>query len=141
MCRQSSSLMGNSYSHSHSDQVHLSTTSKRKTITSRLTRKLSCISAWSMDPSTSSAITTDIDDKYSISDHGGLPVVNCFPIGHKLDAESAYAEFLGSYPEYRHTWIIDSLRKSEFSRLARSGETYVDYMGGSLYPENLVRAH
>jgi len=44
-------------------------------------------------------------------------------------------------PEYRSTWIIDSLRKTDFSRLERTGETYVDYMGGSLYPESLVKVH
>ncbi|MGA7616222.1 MAG: aminotransferase class V-fold PLP-dependent enzyme [Thermoanaerobaculia bacterium] len=34
-----------------------------------------------------------------------------------------------------------SLRDSEFSRLVRSGETYVDYTGAALYPESLVRDH
>jgi molybdenum cofactor sulfurtransferase len=26
-------------------------------------------------------------------------------------------------------------------RLERTGETYVDYMGGALYPESLIRVH
>lgn len=43
--------------------------------------------------------------------------------------------------EYRLTWIVDSLRRTDFSRLERTGETYVDYMGGTLYPESLVRLH
>lgn len=43
--------------------------------------------------------------------------------------------------EYRLTWILDTLRRSDFARLERAGETYVDYMGGALYPESLVRIH
>ncbi|KAK7057793.1 molybdenum cofactor sulfurase [Favolaschia claudopus] len=54
-------------------------------------------------------------------------------------ASSAYQEFLASFPEYRLTWIVDTLRRSDFTRL--KGETYVDYMGGALYPESLVRVH
>jgi hypothetical protein len=53
----------------------------------------------------------------------------------------AYATFLKAFPEYRLTWILDTLRRSDFSRLDRSGETYVDYMGGSIYPESLVYVH
>src|SRR5690606_20814048 len=33
------------------------------------------------------------------------------------------------------------LRDREFSRLARSGQTYLDYTGAALYPESLVRRH
>ncbi|KAK7691935.1 hypothetical protein QCA50_005340 [Cerrena zonata] len=57
------------------------------------------------------------------------------------DASAAYKAFLKTYPEYHSTWILDSLRRSDFARLDRAGETYVDYMGGSLYPESLVRVH
>jgi hypothetical protein len=53
----------------------------------------------------------------------------------------AYGSFLKTYPEYQLTWILDTLRRSDFSRLALSGETYVDYMGGSLHPESLVQCH
>ncbi|OSX61812.1 hypothetical protein POSPLADRAFT_1170423 [Postia placenta MAD-698-R-SB12] len=56
-------------------------------------------------------------------------------------ASAAYKTFLKEYPEYQLTWILDALRRSDFSRLDRSGETYVDYMGGSLYPESLIRVH
>jgi len=45
-----------------------------------------------------------------------------------------------SQSEYLSTWILGELRNREFSRLERTGETYVDYMGGSLYPESLVKA-
>lgn len=54
---------------------------------------------------------------------------------------NAYKSFLRQYPEYKLTWLLDSLRKSDFKRLEKSGEVYVDYMGGSLYPESLVRMH
>lgn len=57
------------------------------------------------------------------------------------DAAAAYKAFLKMYPEYHSTWILDSLRRSDFARLDRAGETYVDYMGGSLYPESLIRVH
>ena len=57
------------------------------------------------------------------------------------DNDIAYKAFLKAYPEYRLTWIIDKLRQTDFARLDRTGETYVDYMGGAMYPESLIRAH
>ncbi|KAK7052862.1 hypothetical protein VNI00_004181 [Paramarasmius palmivorus] len=57
------------------------------------------------------------------------------------DASLAYDQFLHEFPEYRLTWIVDSLRRTDYRRLERVGETYVDYMGGSLYPESLIRVH
>jgi len=57
------------------------------------------------------------------------------------DHATAYKSFLRKNPEYQLTWLLDSLRKSDFKRLEKSGEVYVDYMGGSLYPESLVRMH
>lgn len=57
------------------------------------------------------------------------------------DSSTAYKSFLQQCPEYKLTWLLDSLRKSDFTRLDKSGEVYVDYMGGSLYPESLVRMH
>lgn len=57
------------------------------------------------------------------------------------DFSLAEKSFLKKYPEYKLTWLLDSLRRSDFTRLDRTGEVYVDYMGGSLYPESLVRLH
>lgn len=57
------------------------------------------------------------------------------------ETQKAYASFLKAFPEYQLTWILDTLRRTDFSRLDRTGETYVDYMGGSLYPESLIRVH
>ncbi|KAG2113609.1 PLP-dependent transferase [Suillus discolor] len=60
----------------------------------------------------------------------------------RQDAEArAYSAFLKSFPEYQSTWILDTLRRTDFARLDRTGETYVDYMGGAQYPESLVRVH
>ncbi|KAJ7099329.1 PLP-dependent transferase [Mycena belliarum] len=56
-------------------------------------------------------------------------------------ATAAYQEFLSTFPEYRLTWIIDTLRRSDYGRLEATRETYVDYMGGAIYPESLIRVH
>jgi hypothetical protein len=57
------------------------------------------------------------------------------------DAAVAYDVFLKTFPEYQLTSVLDDLRASDFSRLDTTGETYVDYMGGALYPESLIRRH
>ena len=56
---------------------------------------------------------------------------------------AALAAFLRAYPEYNLTWSLDVLRQNEFSRLnvPHARETYVDYMGGALYPVSLVSVH
>ena len=36
---------------------------------------------------------------------------------------------------------IFALRETEFSRLDKEGQVYLDYTGGMVYPESLVRAH
>ncbi|KAF7290092.1 Cysteine desulfurase [Mycena chlorophos] len=56
-------------------------------------------------------------------------------------AVSAYQRFLAAFPEYRLTWILDTLRRTDYARLDAAGETYVDYMGGALYPDSLLRVH
>jgi molybdenum cofactor sulfurtransferase len=61
--------------------------------------------------------------------------------GYPDDLIEAYKSFLKVFPEYQLTWLIDTLRRSDFSRVHNSGETYVDYMGGSLYPESLIQCH
>lgn len=57
------------------------------------------------------------------------------------DSNHAYALFLRAYPEYKLTRPIDTLREREYKRLKQSDEVYVDYMGASLYPENLIRSN
>jgi len=75
----------------------------------------------------------------------------------ELKEEDGFTSFLHEYPgkitvsdhcfsidprlEYRLTWILDTLRRTDYARLESAGETYVDYMGGALYPGSLVRVH
>jgi molybdenum cofactor sulfurtransferase len=60
--------------------------------------------------------------------------------GFTSQSDSAYSRFLHDYPQYASSWHIDALRRSEYSRLAPN-ETYVDYMGGALYPASLISVH
>jgi hypothetical protein len=53
---------------------------------------------------------------------------------------AAHSSFLQSFPEYKLTVAVDTLRATDYTRLDK-GEVYVDYMGGSLYPETLIRHH
>jgi molybdenum cofactor sulfurtransferase len=57
------------------------------------------------------------------------------------DTAVAYKAFLKAFPEYQLTSTLDNLRESDFSRLDHTGETYVDYMGGAVYPESLIRRY
>ncbi|KAI9441769.1 PLP-dependent transferase [Lactarius indigo] len=54
--------------------------------------------------------------------------------------DAAYARFLNDYPQYASSWHVDALRRSEYSRLGPD-ETYVDYMGGAIYPTSLISVH
>ncbi|TDL16451.1 PLP-dependent transferase [Rickenella mellea] len=129
--------MGNS--HSRSNRARSPAVKRAQSSTSRLLRKLSCISASSLDGL--SDVTTEIDEKGTIRERDRLTAVTPPGIDPDIEMDNAYSDFIDAYPEYQNTWIVDSLRRSEFTRLAHSGETYVDYMGGSLYPESLVRSH
>jgi hypothetical protein len=53
----------------------------------------------------------------------------------------SYTNFTHAYPEYCLTHALDHLRHHDYTRLERSKEVYVDYMGGSIYPESLVEQH
>lgn len=55
--------------------------------------------------------------------------------------KSEFATFRTKYPQYDESTDLDILRKTEFSRLEKANEVYVDYMGGCLWPECLVAAH
>lgn len=50
-----------------------------------------------------------------------------------------YQTFLQHYPAYAQTLSLDELRATEFSRLDRTGQVYLDYTGGGLYAESLVQ--
>lgn len=95
----------------------------------------SCCYAW--DSHTSSAVSDEsVYNEKSNLDHS-LP--KHAPKSVDKDAAVAYKAFLKAFPEYGLTSTLDNLRASDFSRLDRAGETYVDYMGGAVYPESLIR--
>ena len=54
---------------------------------------------------------------------------------------SGFAEFLAQFPEYASTECLDDLRSTDYSRLHRTGDVYLDYTGASLYAESQVREH
>ena len=102
----------------------------------------------SLSSSSTSAITPSSfdDEKWS----RGISVIPELSLSHSTlggfdaaDVEEtiAYADFILANPQYRLSAAVDSLRQQEFARLAHAEETYLDYMGGSLYPEVLVRSH
>ncbi|MGV8083761.1 MAG: aminotransferase class V-fold PLP-dependent enzyme [Coriobacteriia bacterium] len=45
------------------------------------------------------------------------------------------------HPEYRETYLLDRLRRREYSRLDRLDHTYLDYTGGSLYGDSQISRH
>jgi selenocysteine lyase/cysteine desulfurase len=58
-----------------------------------------------------------------------------------LPLADAEAAFLASYPDYAATHRLDELRGSDYARLDRTAQVYVDYTGGGLYAESQVRTH
>jgi selenocysteine lyase/cysteine desulfurase len=58
-----------------------------------------------------------------------------------LDMGSAHQAFLRRYPAYRHTAVLDRLRRAEYGRLDRLDHVYLDYTGGGLYAESQLRRH
>ena len=138
--------MGNIESH---PQPHLNKKlrlQRKKSVPALLRRKFSCISFTNSDDGSRSSGTIQVDSKGSFKEatfsSPSLSYLDLPTTPPELDdAHIAYIQFLHSYPEYLHTAAIDLLRKSDYTRLALSGETYLDYMGGSLYPESLVKSH
>lgn len=53
----------------------------------------------------------------------------------------SYAAFLEAFPAYEATKVLDDLRATEYGRIDRTGQVYLDYTGGGLYAESQVRAH
>lgn len=129
-----------SHSDFHSHTARLTKSSRL----SRSSRKLSCItSAWSSDdslPSLGSA-SSSLDEKFVLAIGDRLTRPDDRQDADVMELNAALTAFQDEYPEYRLTWIVDSLRRSDYARLTRSDETYVDYMGGALFPESLVQIH
>ncbi|MFU8888011.1 MAG: aminotransferase class V-fold PLP-dependent enzyme [Trueperaceae bacterium] len=53
---------------------------------------------------------------------------------------SAYAAFARDHPGYASA-ELDAARATDFARLDRSGDVYLDYTGGGVYAESHVREH
>jgi len=64
-------------------------------------------------------------------------------VSHDTLAQMAAAldAFRQAYPAFDSTSILDELRATEFARLDRSGQVYLDYTGGGLYAESQLREH
>lgn len=142
--------MGNSHSATHPPKPHHSFRRQRSAVFSRISLGCASVnsSTSSQDPSqekeTSSLV---VHEKSASREHQLPPSLTSSSVayspseGVSNDAATAYASFLHEYPEYRSTWILDTLRRTDYARLERTGETYVDFMGGALYPESLIRVH
>ncbi len=55
--------------------------------------------------------------------------------------DSAYKAFVESYPTYETTAVLDELRDSEYGRLDKTKQIYLDYTGGGLYADKQLRQH
>ena len=55
--------------------------------------------------------------------------------------ENSFAEFIQKYPDYEATTSIDALRATDYSRIDRCGQVYLDYTGGGLYADSQVMKH
>ena len=138
--------MGNVESHPQPHMHRKLRLQRKKSVSALLRRKLSCISFTNSDDGSQSSGTIQVDCKGSFKEakfsSPSLSYLELPPTPPELDdVHAAYLQFLRSYPEYLQTAAIDLLRKSDYTRLALSGEAYLDYMGGSLYPESLVKDH
>jgi molybdenum cofactor sulfurtransferase len=58
----------------------------------------------------------------------------------KIQSEQ-YESFISRYPEYKTTSLIDELRATDYSRIDRTGQVYLDYTGGGLYADSQIIKH
>jgi selenocysteine lyase/cysteine desulfurase len=54
---------------------------------------------------------------------------------------NTYSEFLKKYPSYETTHKLDDLRASDYARLDRNKQVYLDYTGGGLYAASQIKKH
>lgn len=55
--------------------------------------------------------------------------------------EEAYADFLRTHSDYSSTLRLDWIRRSDYSRLDRLGQVYLDYTGSGQYADSQLDAH
>ena len=51
------------------------------------------------------------------------------------------SKFLQDYPEYLATSVLDELRTTDYARLDKLGQVYLDYTGSGLYAASQLRKH
>ncbi len=56
-------------------------------------------------------------------------------------AAAAESAFRLAHPEYESTRLLDELRATEYGRLDRGGQVFLDYTAGGIYADSQVRAH
>jgi molybdenum cofactor sulfurtransferase len=91
-----------------------------------------------LPPPTKTVLPVTVSAIYLPSPTAGL--LPTLPPTQHTQSDSAYLRFLHYHPQYSSSWHVDALRRSEYTRLAPD-ETYVDYMGGALYPSSLISVH
>ena len=57
------------------------------------------------------------------------------------EKSEALEAFKKTHPGYLKTFVLDSLRASEYARLDAQGQVYLDYTGASLYAESQIQRH
>ncbi|MCP4356979.1 MAG: aminotransferase class V-fold PLP-dependent enzyme, partial [Chloroflexi bacterium] len=55
--------------------------------------------------------------------------------------ETAYQQFCQHYPTYPSTQKLTHLRQTDYKRLDKQGQIYLDYTGGGLYAESQLERH
>jgi molybdenum cofactor sulfurtransferase len=65
---------------------------------------------------------------------------NAIPARGDRTYAEAFAAFERDHPGYASA-ALDAERATDFARLDRSGDVYLDYTGGGIYAESLVREH
>ena len=93
---------------------------------------------WQPPSPTKTVLPVSVSTVYLPSPTAGL--LPAPPPTQHTQSDFAYLRFLHDYPQYSSSWHVDALRRSEFTRLSPD-ETYVDYMGGALYPASLISVH
>ena len=53
--------------------------------------------------------------------------------------EAAFQEFVAANPEFESTRVLDELRATDYGRLDRLGQVFLDYTGGGLYADSQIR--
>ena len=57
------------------------------------------------------------------------------------DLSVPYQAFLQAHPLYQNTHILDDLRASDYARLDKTQQVYLDYTGGGLYATSQLEHH